>query len=190
MTRQTDGPITHQSLQSSNRSAREVARLVEHGLELSPEYQRGSVWTEEQRINLVRSWMAGVPIPAITLNDRLSSGMSDIDDPAYAVIDGKQRVETAIAWFNGDLAVPASWFAPESIEATVQTEDGPYVTYKGLTVVEQRLFSNRAFLPTIEVKVKTLAEEAALYVLLEQSGTKQSAEDVANAQRVVGHQVV
>lgn len=184
MTRQTGTPITHQSLQSFNRSAREIARMTEYGLELAPSYQRGSVWTEEQRINLVRSWLAGVPIPAVTINDRLASGMSGINDPAYAVIDGKQRIETAIAWFAGELAVPASWFEEDSIAETVATDDGDYVTYNGLTVVAQRHFSNRAQLPTIEVRVKSLEEEAALYVLLEQSGTKQTANDVAKAEAI------
>lgn len=70
-TNQTDAPIQSYSMQASNRSAREIARIFEEDGDLSPEYQRTSVWLEEDRILLVRSWLMGVPIPAIVINDRI-----------------------------------------------------------------------------------------------------------------------
>ena len=190
MTLQTDAPLVHRSLHASNRGAREIARLAFEGdLDLNAPYQRPSVWTKTQQINLVRSWASGVPIPAIMVNDRgtdawaRANGSSPLDtgDACYVAVDGKQRVETAVAWFFGDLAVPASWFDPDAVEETVETDDGPYVTYKGLTLVAQRHFSNRAMLPTIEANASSVAEEADLYLLVNAAGTAQTETDLANA---------
>lgn len=190
MTFQTSAPLTHQSLQASNRRADDVARMVLAGdLDLNAPYQRPSVWTRAQRLGLIRSWCLGVPVPAVMVNDRgthawrVANGSSPVDDgePTYVVVDGKQRIETAYAWFHGDLAVPASWFETEDVEETVQTDDGPYVRYSGLSAVRQRLMSNRATLPVIETSVVSMAEEADLFVLINGSGTPQTEDDMANA---------
>lgn len=190
MTFQTTAPLVHRSLAASNRQAREIARMARDGdLDLTPPYQRGSVWNPAQRIGLIRSWCLGIPVPAIMLNDRGTdswrrhTGSSPLDtgEATYVAVDGKQRVECAVAWFFGDLAVPASWFPADAVEATVDTEDGPYVTYAGLTLVAQRHFANRAMLPAIEANVDTLAAEADLYLLVNGAGTAQTDADLLNA---------
>lgn len=189
-TRQTSEPIANRSMQASNRSAREIARIFssEDG-EINPSYQRGSVWTDDQRVALVRSWLMGVPIPSIIINDRIfglwpSDSSGPVGGYAYAAIDGKQRIETAIAWFAGQFAVPASWFAPEDVVTAEETADGPYVRYTGLSLPEQRHQGNGFHLPTVEAKVATLQEEAELYLLVNGSGTPQTDEAMANAQSV------
>ncbi|KQO98184.1 hypothetical protein ASF30_08985 [Leifsonia sp. Leaf264] len=184
-TLQTAEPIKHINLSAGNRHAREVARLVGEGhMDISPEYQRPSVWTQEQRINLVKSWAIGLPVPAILVNDRANWKGISPDVPWYAVVDGKQRLETAIMWFDGDLAVPASWWPEEYIEETVDTDDGPYVTYKGMTGTGQRLMSTRSPLPVIECNVGSVEEEAALFMLVNTGGTEQTADSLANAASV------
>ncbi len=190
MTRQTTAPISGHSMQASNRSAREIANIFLDGEgDISPEYQRGSVWTEDQRIALVRSWLMGVPIPSIVINDRLTGSWPRTDKGpeggyCYAVIDGRQRIETAMAWIRDGFAVPASWFPQEDVEATEKTEDGDYVRYSGLTLATRRRQGMLFMLPTVEAKVATLEEEAELYLLLNGAGTPQSDEAMANAARV------
>lgn len=194
MTRQTASPLSSISLQSFSRGAREIARMFSEGDgDLSPEYQRGSVWSEDQRIGLVKSWLMGLPVPAVVVNDRIFgpwAGGGPNGTPeggfCYAVIDGKQRIETAVAWFEGELAVPASWFSAEDVEETVTTEDGEYVTFSGLTRVAQRLCATRFQLPTVEARLATLQEEAEMYVLLNGSGVPQEESDMLNAARVAG----
>lgn len=189
VSRQTEAPIKHRSMHASNRQAREVARLASGGeMDLNPPYQRPSVWTQDQRINLVRSWLSGVPVPAVIINTRGGNPAWEVGPKRrvpgghyYAVVDGKQRIETAVAWFEGDLAVPASWFDPEVVETTVETDDGPYVTYTGLTVVGQRHMSNGAMLPVIEAAASSIEEEADLFLLVNTGGTAQSGDDLANA---------
>lgn len=189
MTYQTDKPLAQRNLSAHRMSAREFLNFRDEGLDLNPPYQRGSVWTEEQRIKLVRSWLAGVPIPAVTINNRFQANrahyLSDSAQFTYAVIDGKQRIETTMAWFDGELNVPASWFEPDHIDSTVDTEDGPYVNYRGLTREGRLVLNLRALIPVIEVAVPTIQEEAELYLLLEQSGTHQTEADLENARRVM-----
>jgi hypothetical protein len=188
MTRQTTEPLTEHFLAASNRTAKEIATtMADSGwLILDPPYQRASVWTEDQRIALVRSWVSGIPVPAVLINDRTSMAWTKANGPvtgdaSLAVVDGKQRIETAITWFAGDLAVPASWFPADHVETTVDTDDGPYVTYLGLTLPARRFMGNRAMLPLIEAKVATVEEEADLYLLINGGGTPQTESDLANA---------
>ena len=125
------------------------------------------------------------------INDRIfgswpRNSQGPLEGYAYSAIDGKQRIETAIAWFSGELLVPASWFAPEDVESPVETEDGPYVSYSGLAIAEQRHQGNSFMLPAVEAKVGTLQEEAEIYLLLNGAGTPQSEAAMANAERVAG----
>lgn len=192
MTRQTTQPLPDYRLNASNRTARELAGTMASEMDLNPPYQRGSVWTEDQRVALVKSWIMGVPIPAIIINDRATSGWAEqmgesvYEDNAkiWAVVDGKQRIETAIMWFSGDLAVPASWFPADRAETTVDTDDGPYVTYNGLTIRGQRLFGNNAMLAVVESRLPSLTAEAELYLLVNGGGTAQTEDDMARAAQV------
>lgn len=190
MTRQTSQPIEALDLSSTNRQVRELVNLVRSGdMTLDAPYQRPSLWSEDQRINIVLSWLQRTPIPAIIINDRGNSrwtGTKAWEDGgfSYAVIDGKQRMEAAVAWFTDDLAVPASWFPADEIEQSYDTDDGPYVTVSCLTVRGQRLIAQRAMIPVAEGSLSSEAAEAALYVQVNTSGTPQSDGAIANAQQI------
>lgn len=196
-TNQTEAPIQSYSMQASNRSAREIARLFSESEgegDLNPTYQRSSVWTNLQRVELVKSWLMGVPIPSIVINDRIFGpwpkhfGRTE-GEFSYAVIDGKQRIEAAQAWFGGELAVPASWFDPAMVENPFETEDGLYVYYTGLSTEEQRYQKFNFKLPTVEAKVGTIQEEAEIYLLLNSTGTAHTTQDLVNAARVINSKV-
>lgn len=178
MTRQTTQPLASYGISPSARRARGLYESWQDGdVDLNPPYQRGSEWTEDQRVALIRSFLTGIPIPAIILNDR---------KPVYAVVDGKQRIETIIRWFDGDLDVPASWFEPSWVETVTDTEDGPYVNYRQLTAAGRANFSGLALLPVAEAVVPTIRQEAEVYLLVNGAGTPQTDEDLANAAQVAG----
>jgi hypothetical protein len=192
MTRQTAAPLFHMSLNATNRFADFFVRSVDCGdMLLDTPYQRGDVWSSEQRMALVRSWLMGLPIPAVIINDRTSPDWNranpqdrDGNGYAYAVIDGKQRILAAIAWFAGDLAVPASWFPAAHVETTEPTDDGPHVRFTGLTRVGQRFAEDRCVLPCAEGRLATVTQEAEVYMLVNGGGTPQTADDMANAARI------
>jgi hypothetical protein len=186
MTRQTDQPLEHRSLNATNREAIGLAKLVEEGdLLLDTPYQRGDVWTLDQRVALVKSWLLGLPIPAMIIADRMARWGSGADlGPAYAMIDGKQRTLTAIAWYSSEFAVPASWFPADQVHTMEDTEDGPYVRFTGLTTVGKRRFMRMAQLPVCEARARDEREEAEIYLLVNGAGTAQTDDDLNRAQRV------
>ena len=63
------------------------------GLNLTPSYQRGDVWTTGDRQQLIESIVRGIPLPSIILLEK------DPDEP-IEVVDGKQRL-TSILRFIG-----------------------------------------------------------------------------------------
>lgn len=190
MTWQTDRPLERLRLSPTNRPADYFVRNIKRkdGL-LSPPYQRGSVWTHGQRLGLVESWQRGIPVPAVTINKRDSAewrraNPHDPDNYEFAVIDGKQRIQTAMAWLDSELAVPASWFRPEHVERTHETDDGPYLYYRDLSAAGQRFAESNCTLACQEGRLATVQEEAAVYLLLNGAGTPQTAGDMENARRI------
>lgn len=182
---QTSEPIKRLPLSSSHRMVEEIVHNLGTGmLTADTPYQRGHVWDQGQRRNLIRSFLSGIPVPAIIINDRSYWPGITAEEPWDALIDGKQRVESARQWLAGELTVPASWFRPELIESTVNTDDGPYVGYDGLGEVGRRLFRNEATFPVVTARMKSVEAEAALYVQVNTSGADQSDEDIENARRV------
>lgn len=195
MTRQTAEPFDHISLNPTYRAADGLVRLVNDGsMLLDPPYQRGGVWTEDQRIALVESWLRGLPPGVVILADRGTEKWRKANKGAdpyetgkgiWAVIDGKQRITTAMMWFAGGFAAPASWFPADFVEQAEDTEDGPYVRYPGLTTKGQRFMGLRAALLVAETKdCATEADEAAFYLLVNGGGTPQTDADMANAARI------
>lgn len=191
---QTDAPLEASRFESYPREA--VAFLDEldsGGLLLDAPYQRGSVWTPDQQRNLIRSFLMGLPIPAIILNDRATYAWADANgarEHVYAVIDGKQRIEASIAWFRGELDVPASWFAQDWVAQTHPTPDGPYVNEGGLTDKGRRFVRRQAKMPTAVASVATVAQEAHIFALVNCSGTAQDAATLAAAARIAAGETV
>lgn len=194
MTRQTAAPLTKTHFTATNLAAREIARMVLSGdMTIDAPYQRGEVWQEDQQVALVRSWLTGAPIPAIVVNNRMTASFVAANSGlwggelgyAYSVVDGQQRVRAAVAWFEGDLAVPASWFSPEVVESTLDTDDGPYVRHRDLIRGERTHQAFTFMLPMAEGQLPTIQAEAEAYLLVNGAGTPQTDADMSNAKRVV-----
>ena len=175
-------PIVKNSLTSNKiiRSVGEIYNNIKDGhTDLTPAYQRPSVWTEEQKINLIYSLLHGIPVPAVTINDRWAANQ-DIDAPYMeAVIDGKQRLEAIVDFMDDNLPVPSAWFHEEYLT----NPDSETVTYSQLTRVAQRDIK-RASLPVVLPALKTEQEEAAHYLLVNTGGTEQTEADLENAWKV------
>lgn len=189
----TPRPIEHLSLSATNRPAEFFVRSVvgRNRMLLDPPYQRGAVWTVDQQRALILSWLMGLPIPAIIINNRDTAGWEARNPQdrqthfhAYAVIDGQQRIRTAIAWFQDDLLVPAGWFPADEVAETVDTPDGPMVSFERLTEKGQRMIDDYALLPCAEAHVFTVADEARIYLLVNGGGTAQTDADMGRAAQV------
>jgi hypothetical protein len=165
-------------------------------LDVNPPYQRGSVWSEDQRVALMWSLLSGIPVPSIIVNDRHGQWWTDMDNydpdsptgPSYAVIDGKQRLLALAAWFCGDLAIPSSWISSGEVVVVEDTPDGPYVRSTGLTELGRRM-TERILLAVSEATVGSVQAEAQIYLLVNGAGTAQSEDDMANAARVASQPI-
>ena len=164
--------LVEYALDTPNATVRDVLRADDAGLEgggidLSPPYQRASVWTEEQRVNLIKSALQGLPLGAVFINDR--------GDFVKRIVDGKQRLETFQLWFAGELRVPSAWFAADSITDGAQGQ--AEVAYSDLTVRVQRLFGNGVTIAAHWTRLKTVAEEEDLYLRVNYGGTPHAPQD-------------
>lgn len=193
MTRQTNDVLARLPLSTSNRQARWIIRQIEDGdLDIDPPYQRGAVWSEDQRVALMRSLLSGVPIPTLIINDRHGQHWADTaaydrhgtGKASYAVVDGKQRLLCLKAWYDGELAIPASWIEAEYVDHTEDTPDGPYVRSTGLNDLGRRATGERILIPIGEAQAGSLREEAEIYLLVNGGGTPQTDADMDNARRV------
>lgn len=70
-----------------------ISELTSSDMNLTPSYQRGDVWTTNDRQALIESVVRGIPLPSIILRE---VGPSDPQE----VVDGKQRL-TALMRFVG-----------------------------------------------------------------------------------------
>lgn len=189
MIRQTKEPLPEYRLSTSNRAASEFANSMREFLDLNPPYQRQSVWTYEQRVNLVKSWIQGIPVPAVTLNDRATEQWREangedvrLGKAMLGVVDGKQRIETALMWFSGEFTVPATWFTPEF--RVFPAEHIPHVSYKNLSRAGQLYMARGAALPVIEARLPSIKAEAELFLILNGGGTSQTEADMERAEEV------
>jgi hypothetical protein len=193
MTRQTPAPLQRLPINASSMPLVNLVALVEQGrIDLDPPYQRGDVWTTDQRIALVYSWLTGATVPSVIFNDRSGQIWTDTaafdiertDRGMWACIDGRQRLTTAVMWMRGEFAVPASWFPADEVIDPEDTDDGPYVRHTGLSKLGQNRGTNRTIIPVGIGEFASVREEAQIYGLLNGGGTPQTDDDMANARRV------
>jgi hypothetical protein len=77
--------------------------MAAHGLDIDPEYQRGHVWTEEQRRKYVEYRLqGGETARRLTC---VSIGWEDHPPLHYSLMDGKQRLESVRMFMRDELRV-------------------------------------------------------------------------------------
>jgi hypothetical protein len=182
-------------LSPTARNAREVARQMVPQMDMDPPYQRDHVWTVDQRRELIKSWIMGVPVGIVIINLRDHPGWKkttgDVyereDSKVYGCVDGKQRIETARWWFEDMLPVPADWFEPEYVERTRDFGSGQeFVTYHDLTLPQQRHQGHSFQLPVAEAQLPSPEAEAELFLLVNGGGTAQEPGVMERARKLAG----
>jgi hypothetical protein len=190
MTRHTGKPLDRLRLDPTNEPLIQlVHQLQRRNIFVDAPYQRGPVWTLDQRIAFMMSVLTGTPLPTIIANRRPKTGMK------RWIIDGKQRIETARQWFESELAVPATWFdasdvvdpidlAPGSKLAKEYGDTGLYVYYGGLCGPAQLHIEMGAHIPVHTGYLPGEREEADVYLRVNLGGTPQTVADLDRARRV------
>lgn len=70
-------------------------------LDLNPSYQRRSVWTPKDKRYFLDTVFRNYPSPAIFLHKTVS----ELGKATYHVVDGKQRIQTILAFSNDDIRI-------------------------------------------------------------------------------------
>ena len=106
--------------------------LNERGrLDLSPPYQRRSVWSPKDRKYFLDTVFNGYPCPPLFLY----KSISDTGTATFHVVDGKQRLETIINYANSELSIPIDF-----IDANLAGKK-----FKQLTTEQKKVFWNYQF---------------------------------------------
>ena len=85
-----DGHFIHKEVQ--NKTIYELTHHVQTGvIDLNPPYQRGLVWSLDQKRELIDTILWGVSVPSLYLR-LLNLGMKT----PYEVLDGKQRLSALV----------------------------------------------------------------------------------------------
>jgi len=74
--------------------------------DLEAPYQRGSVWTVDQRRNLIKSLLMGLPVGNIVVS---KLPYTKISEPPFRIVDGKQRIEAIRAFHEDEFTIPGHW---------------------------------------------------------------------------------
>jgi hypothetical protein len=69
-------------------------------LELSPDFQRRSVWTDKAKSYLIDTILRGKPMPKLIITQRLEGAKN-----VRVVVDGQQRLRAILGYYNGDFKI-------------------------------------------------------------------------------------
>ncbi|MES1226159.1 MAG: DUF262 domain-containing protein [Bacteroidota bacterium] len=69
-------------------------------LTVNPEYQRGEVWTDNQRKKLIDSVLRNYPLPLIYLH-HIKKTVAGIPREDFEIIDGQQRISALGKFYKG-----------------------------------------------------------------------------------------
>lgn len=137
------------SFDTSEKTIQDIANLFksytknkQRHLNLSPGFQRESVWTHKDRQKLIDSILRNYPIPAIFLYRREENG-----EIVYDVVDGKQRIETCLMFMG--LIRGKQFLAKVQLP---NKDDREWISYKILQRREKQYLLTGYKITTIEVK--------------------------------------
>jgi len=156
------------------KSIQDLVDLYEKSrMNLEPAFQRYSVWSMADRRLLVNSIFDSIPMPSVYLYRQIGRG----GRPIYDVIDGKQRIETILAFMQKgpvyrqrDPVVARRTFSEDEVRDWRWTDlDG---AYKNIFLTTQ--------VPVIEVEGE-LAEIIELFVRINSTGKKLTPQERRNA---------
>ncbi|MEQ9467392.1 MAG: DUF262 domain-containing protein [Ekhidna sp.] len=97
-------------------------------LELSPDFQRRSVWTEKAKSYLIDTIIRSKPIPKLLISQRLQGSKN-----VRIVVDGQQRLRTMLSFYNGDFKISRvhnKEFAGKTFETLPEDIQNEFLKYE------------------------------------------------------------
>lgn len=144
---------------------RELVRAFQDGRLVVPSYQRGRVWTREQKQAWVGYVLSQAPLPAIFIREvNTADGFRD------ELVDGQQRLTSIIEWLDGDFEAIIPW---SGVLARCDTD-------------MTRLAILRLATACVTLPVGTTdAQAMTLYLAINSAGTQHTPEELARVRGMV-----
>lgn len=184
-----------------------LSDVADNTYDLDAPYQRGSVWTTEQRVAFIHSLIIGVPVAAVCVAD--GNGRR-----SQRVVDGKQRLETIGAFVRDEFTIPATMIPPalrpdtaeltwsqlpRSVRLLIERRHLPAITFKSDAVVvcdpaTGDMIRRYEDGKDVGVEWRRLSQgeqiryEACVYLLLNAGGTAHTAGDLEHAATMTSDQ--
>lgn len=129
-----------------------------YNFNLDPDYQRGHVWTTEQRESFIGYALSGGSYPPCWVNLDIGTRLAETE-----VIDGKQRITSILMFMDGEICG--------------RTSDGLEIWYNDLDESSQRRVKNSYH---INIKLVELDREGVLklYLKLNSAGVPHTKEEL------------
>lgn len=89
-------------------------QVVDYGLDVNPNFQRGNIWTETQKIRYVeyilRGGKSGKDIHTNAPNWHGVGMGREHKNGWYVLVDGKQRLDAVLGYLNNEFKVFGEWY--------------------------------------------------------------------------------
>lgn len=200
----TAEPLPEMHLGAMNYTAMHWFSSERDLFDLDAPYQRGSVWTDEMRVNLIKSLLMGIPTGSIVVAKARAGTMYP-----YRIVDGKQRIEAIRAFVDNEFGVPAHWWHDDDMVGFRRDAESLGVTVKYEELTRQgKMRVNMFTMPALECDLtqeflgfgtsgkernwryrdddETLRAEATLYGLINFGGVEQTDTDRQRAEAIAG----
>jgi len=136
-------------------------------LELSPDYQRRSVWSQSAKSYLIDTIVRGKPVPKILITQKLLGSRQ-----IRTVVDGQQRLRAILEFINGDFKISRAHnktFAGYSFEMLPEDNRNDFLQYElGVDVLYDMSFEDIldifARINTYTVTLNTQEKRNARYI--------------------------
>lgn len=147
-------------------------------LELSPSFQRRSVWTKPQKSYFVDTVYRGLPVPIIFLRER-----TDVDtlSTVREVIDGQQRLRTVLSFIEASCLKDAT----DKDQFLVQKKHNPDLAGKSFSKLSQhekkRILSYQFSVHVLPSDTSD-AEVLSIFARMNSTGSKLNDQELRNAE--------
>lgn len=85
----------------------QLSRCRNFGVDMNPDYQRGFVWDDADRESLIESIFSNIDIGKFVFIKR---GFVSLDTPYYEILDGKQRLNTLLGFYENRFPYKGKYF--------------------------------------------------------------------------------
>jgi hypothetical protein len=157
--------------QAETKSVRALMLEVEdEELDIAPSWQRGDVWNEPKKRNLIKSLLVGIPLPSLIVFNEKNSKSS--------ILDGKQRM-TAISQFMNGAFTLKSFKEDKQLDGfkLKECQDKAFIQ---LPDAAQRKI-RQTLIPVTNLKNLDSDQVYVIFELYNTSGTNLNAAEIRNA---------